>query len=111
MEKLAVGTRNSTGSPYPSPRSSMDAFGHTKAQITYSPTASAHEQHQPRPPPEDLWDIVCNDTVLPINMTLAAVRQYVWRQSGEVVLYYRRRRPREDQQPATRTPTTATVPP
>jgi WD repeat-containing protein 48 len=25
-------------------------------------------------------------------MTLAVVRQYVWRQSGEVVLHYRRRR-------------------
>ncbi|KAH9172516.1 hypothetical protein EDB89DRAFT_2229318 [Lactarius sanguifluus] len=67
----------------------------------FLPTPIAHElQHQHRPPPEDLWEIVCNDTVLPINMTLAAVRQYVWRQSGEVVLYYRRRRPsahREDQ--------------
>ena len=69
----------------------MDAHGHPRAQSTHSPTVIAHE-HQHRPLPEDLWDIICNDTVLPINMTLAAVRQYVWRQSGEVVLYYRRRR-------------------
>ena len=57
-----------------------------------------------RPPPEELWDIICNDTVLPINMTLAAVRQYVWRQSSEVVLYFRRKRPagaqKEDLRPA-----------
>ena len=37
-------------------------------------------------------------------MTLAAVRQYVWRQSSEVVLYFRRKRPagaqKEDQRPA-----------
>jgi len=106
IEKLTVGTRSLTASPHPSPRSSMDALGHTRVQTTHSPTAAAHEH----PPPEDLWDIVCNDTVLPINMTLAAVRQYVWRQSGEVVLYYRRRRPREDQRPATTVPTTTPPP-
>ncbi|KAH8995974.1 WD40 repeat-like protein [Lactarius akahatsu] len=103
IEKMSVGTR----SAHPSPRSSMDAHGHSRAQTSFSPTPIAHE-HQHRPPPEDLWEIVCNDTVLPINMTLAAVRQYVWRQSGEVVLYYRRRRPsahREDQRH-----TTSTVP-
>ena len=26
------------------------------------------------------------------NVTLAVVRQYIWRQSGEVVLHYRRKR-------------------
>jgi WD repeat-containing protein 48 len=58
--------------------------------------AAAHEQNPPNQPPhlgpDDLWEISCNDTVLPPNMTLAVVRQYVWRQSGEVVLYYRRKR-------------------
>ncbi|KAI0074894.1 WD40 repeat-like protein [Panus rudis PR-1116 ss-1] len=44
-----------------------------------------------RPPPEELFEIICNDTVLPLNMTLAAVRQYVWRQSGELIMYYRKR--------------------
>ena len=32
---------------------------------------------------------MCNDTVLLPNVTLAVVRQYIWRQSGEVVLHYR----------------------
>ncbi len=96
MEKLSLGTRSATTSPHPSPRSSVDVFGHTRAQTFISPTAivSAHEhEHEHCPPPEDLWDILCNDTVLPNNMTLAAVRQYVWRQASEVVLYYRLRRP------------------
>ena len=43
--------------------------------------------------PEDLYEILCNDTVLPLDMTLAAVRQYVWRQVGELVMYYRRKVP------------------
>lgn len=92
--------RSLTASPHPSPRSSMDVHG----GYSRAPTAIAHEHHQHRLPPEDLWEIICNDTVLPINMTLAAVRQYVWRQAGDVVLYYRRRRPsahREDRRPAT----------
>ncbi|KAI9438924.1 WD40 repeat-like protein [Lactarius indigo] len=105
IEKMSVGTRSMTASPHPSPRSSMDAHGHSRAQTSLSPTPIAHE-HQHHPPPEDIWEIVCIDTVLPINMTLAAVRQYVWRQSGEVVLYYRRRRSsahKEEQRPAATT--------
>lgn len=43
--------------------------------------------------PEDLYEILCNDTILPLDMTLAAVRQYVWRQAGELVMYYRRKVP------------------
>ncbi|KAF9510485.1 hypothetical protein BS47DRAFT_1300152, partial [Hydnum rufescens UP504] len=39
------------------------------------------------------FEILCNDMVLPVNMTLAAVRHYVWRQSGELVMHYRRRVP------------------
>jgi hypothetical protein len=86
----------------------MDAFGYPRAQTTYSPVSPAHD----RPPPEELWDIICNDTVLPINMTLAAVRQYVWRQSSEVVLYYRRKRSgtqKEVQRTVGTTPSIATV--
>jgi hypothetical protein len=61
--------------------------------------AVLHEQqkkfpfNQPHSRPDELWEIVCNETVLPHNMTLAVVRQHVWRQSGEVVLHYRRKRP------------------
>jgi WD repeat-containing protein 48 len=68
-------------------------------QKAHGPPHTAAAAHEPRVPNQpvhpvldDLWEISCNDTVLPPNMTLAVVRQYVWRQSGEVVLYYRRKR-------------------
>ncbi|KAK7696520.1 hypothetical protein QCA50_001178 [Cerrena zonata] len=44
-----------------------------------------------RPRPEESFEILCNDMVLPLDMTLAAVRQFVWRSSGELVMHYRRR--------------------
>jgi WD repeat-containing protein 48 len=40
---------------------------------------------------EELYEILCNDAVLPLDMTLAAVRQFVWRSSAELVLHYRRK--------------------
>ncbi|KAF9443980.1 hypothetical protein P691DRAFT_737182 [Macrolepiota fuliginosa MF-IS2] len=40
---------------------------------------------------ETEYEILCGDTLLPLNMTLAAVRQYVWKQSAELVMHYRRR--------------------
>ncbi|KAK7012216.1 WD-repeats-region domain-containing protein [Favolaschia claudopus] len=46
----------------------------------------------PRPRAEDLYEILCNDVVLPLDMSIAAVRQYVWRQSAELVMNYRTRR-------------------
>ena len=32
-----------------------------------------------------------DDHVLPLDMTLATVRQYLWHQSGELVMHYRRK--------------------
>jgi len=37
------------------------------------------------------YELVCNDVVLPGEMTLAAVRQYVWKQASDLVLQYRRK--------------------
>ncbi|KAG6900019.1 hypothetical protein C0993_004202 [Termitomyces sp. T159_Od127] len=57
------------------------------------------ERVQPKPPPEDELEILCNDVVLHLNMSLAVVRQYIWKQSSELTMYYRRKlptnRPRE----------------
>lgn len=47
------------------------------------------------PRAEDVYEILCNEQVLPLDMTLAAVRQFVWRQAGELVMSYRRK-PRRD---------------
>jgi hypothetical protein len=41
----------------------------------------------------DSLEILCDDMVLPVNMTLAAVRHYIWRQPGELVMHYRRTAP------------------
>ncbi|KDR71860.1 hypothetical protein GALMADRAFT_253641 [Galerina marginata CBS 339.88] len=46
-----------------------------------------------RPRAEDEYEILCNDTLLPLGMSLAAVRQYVWKQGAELVMHYRRKRP------------------
>jgi WD repeat-containing protein 48 len=46
----------------------------------------------PRPRAEDLYEILCNDVVLPLDMSIAAVRQYVWRQTTELTMCYRRNR-------------------
>jgi WD repeat-containing protein 48 len=56
----------------------------------YQPRPSAESQDLPRA--EDVYEILCNDVVLPLGMNLAAVRQYVWKQSAELIMHYRRRR-------------------
>ena len=45
-----------------------------------------------RPRAEDEYEILCNEALLPLGMTLAVVRQYVWKQSTELVMHYRRKR-------------------
>ncbi|KAG9093864.1 hypothetical protein FRC06_011334 [Ceratobasidium sp. 370] len=39
--------------------------------------------------PEREYEILCNEQVLNAGATLAAVRQYVWRNAGELVMHYR----------------------
>lgn len=73
---------NAAGSHATTPRSSLDA-----RSLKLSRTDS-----EPRPRPEDHFEIVCNDTVLSMDMTLASVRQYVWRQSSELVMHYRKKK-------------------
>ena len=58
------------------------------------PNMQLHGTYLPQvqlPRAEDAYEILCNDQVLSNDMTLAAVRQFVWRQSGELVMYYRRK--------------------
>ncbi|KAG9318516.1 hypothetical protein JVU11DRAFT_607 [Chiua virens] len=47
---------------------------------------------------EETYEILCNDTVLSLDMTLAAVRRYFWRQSSELTMCYRLRKPPSDAQ-------------
>ncbi|KAF4578770.1 hypothetical protein EYR36_000577 [Pleurotus pulmonarius] len=48
-----------------------------------------------RPKAEDIYEILCNDVLLPLDMCIAAVRQYVWRQAGELVMHYRKKMPKQ----------------
>ena len=77
----ATGTPLSQGTP----RSSFDA-----RRTSPNSNASFRTSH-PGAKAEDLYQILCNDTVLSLDMTLAAVRQFVWRQSTELTMYYRRK--------------------
>ena len=63
-----------------SPRSSSE-------QILSSPSTAAERHHRAA----GEFEILCNDVVLPNNMTLAAVRHYVWRQGNELTMHYRRK--------------------
>ncbi|KAF5335676.1 hypothetical protein D9611_009691 [Ephemerocybe angulata] len=81
LEKVAA----SESSKVPSVRSSLDA-NHPQSTSTESSSGLAS-----RPRPEDQYEILCSEALLPLDMTLAAVRQYVWRQSGELVMHYRRK--------------------
>lgn len=65
------------------PQSSFDTRSYS--------SAGKNRESDSRPRAEDLYEILCNDVVLPLDMTLAAVRQFVWRQSAELSMYYRRR--------------------
>lgn len=57
------------------------------------PTPGSPSTDNFRSPAEEVYEILCNDTVLSLDMTLAAVRQYFWRQSSEMTMYYRLRNP------------------
>ena len=76
--------RKGEGFPSPisqgSPRSSLET-NHKLSSVKSSP----------RPKAEDLCQIMCNDAVLPLDMTLADSRQFTCRQSTELIMYYRRK--------------------
>ncbi|EMD31556.1 hypothetical protein CERSUDRAFT_88909 [Gelatoporia subvermispora B] len=81
LERIA-GSHTSTPN---TPRTSSDSR-------SLSSGAKSRESES-RPRAEDMYEILCNDTVLPLDMTLAAVRQFIWRQAGELSMYYRRKNP------------------
>jgi len=72
--------RMSTSSRAGSIRSSVDGL----------PGRNVHNPS--RPQADELYELLCNDTILPMNMALGAVRQYVWKSSAELVLVYRRKK-------------------
>ncbi|KAI9461530.1 hypothetical protein F5148DRAFT_1214939 [Russula earlei] len=85
IENLGLGTPGSG-----TPKSSVERHK-LSSETTHAGDQHEQKANHGQPRPSDLWEIVCNDTVLSPNMILAVVRQYVWRQGGEVVLHYRRK--------------------
>ncbi len=83
LERITAGSRAATAAN--TPRSSFDARSMS--------SVGRPREGDTRPRPEDQFEILCHDAVLPLDMTLAAVRQYIWRQSGELIMYYRRKHP------------------
>jgi WD repeat-containing protein 48 len=65
------------------PRSSVETRGPSSDSLARSSHSGTKA--------EDVYQILCNDTILPLDMTLAAVRQFVWRQAAELTMYYRRK--------------------
>ena len=82
LDKIGGGSRSTTAAN--TPRSSLDAR-------SLSSVSKGRSETEPRARAEDQYEILCNDTILPLDMTLAAVRQFVWRSSAELVMHYRRK--------------------
>ena len=61
----------------------------TTPRSSFERRSSTSARRDSRPRAEEQYEILCNDMVLPLDMTLAAVRQYIWRQSAELVMHYR----------------------
>ncbi|KAF8321362.1 hypothetical protein DL93DRAFT_2093982 [Clavulina sp. PMI_390] len=96
----APATTSTTASPSASTTATLAAPGAAGAVTSTSPPASEPMRSLPSSSPQTTeqhrhaaneFEILCNDTVLPFNMTLAAVRHYVWRQSGELAMQYRKK--------------------
>lgn len=96
IDKMAAGVASTATSPRVTPRSSFDS--HSAAMRPRDDRARA----------EETWEILCNDVPLPLDMTLAVVRQFVWKQAGELTMHYRRRRTPLTDGRAPNTPPTVT---
>ncbi|KZW03181.1 WD40 repeat-like protein [Exidia glandulosa HHB12029] len=105
-DAAAVRSVRSTNSPRPTTSgSATPAQQHLNVQPPGTPrsrAASLDESAVPAPDARDQtvlglsgasYELLTNDVVLPGEMTLAAVRQFVWKQANDLVLYYRRKSP------------------
>ncbi|KAF8585272.1 WD40 repeat-like protein [Ramaria rubella] len=73
------------------PRSSVDSSGAVRVGSAPSQSNMQYKTDVEKPRPEDAYELLCNDIVLPLNMTLASIRHYVWRSSAELLLFYRKK--------------------
>lgn len=59
------------------------------------PPSSDDDGFDPTRKPEEIIELVCNGMVLPVKMTLGAVRAFVFRGGGDIVIGYRLRKVEE----------------
>jgi hypothetical protein len=79
-QTTAVGSENrATNEQAGEERKSHDSVGSQNSQGLNDATVRAGEK----------YEILCNEQVLNTAATLAAVRQYIWRNAGELVMHYR----------------------
>ncbi|KAF9466659.1 hypothetical protein BDZ94DRAFT_1186716 [Collybia nuda] len=64
---------------------------HVQEKLDKIATSSDSKPHRRA---EDEYEILCNEVLLPLSMSLAAVRQYVWKQGVELTMHYRRISPK-----------------
>ncbi|PVG01194.1 hypothetical protein CPB86DRAFT_805384 [Serendipita vermifera] len=81
----------------PPSSSSTRSSGSNHHQATGNPRhrkssrAAIEEEEAVQKKPEDLYELLCNDVVIPNSMTLAAVKHFRWKSGGELVMEYRRK--------------------
>ncbi|EIW77695.1 WD40 repeat-like protein [Coniophora puteana RWD-64-598 SS2] len=83
LDKLSGSSGTPTSATTPD---SIPPMSPTPSMISVNATTSARQN---RHRAEEMYEILCNDIVLPLDMTLATVRQYYWRQMGELIMHYR----------------------
>ncbi|KAI5123015.1 hypothetical protein M0805_007636 [Coniferiporia weirii] len=86
-----IANNHARGSPSPAPTPSPSASRSSTPRLSQHSPLHGHGHESTLPRAEEVYEILCNDQVLPLDMTLAAVRQFVWRSSGELVMHYRRK--------------------
>ncbi|KAI5807257.1 hypothetical protein DFH27DRAFT_590196 [Peziza echinospora] len=60
------------------------------------PTDGAPPKHvEPSLKPEDWLELLCHEQLVPMNMTLATLKGHVWKNAGDVMIYFRRKDWRE----------------
>eukprot|EP00898_Chlorokybus_atmophyticus_P001692 jgi/Chlat1/2523/Chrsp175S02431 len=89
MQRLQLGPPTSTGRPNRRQETlSQQSFDSNDGTANGASTAEGEEEEAEELPIE----VVCNEQVLPPDMSLATVRTYVWKRPDDLVLYYRTRR-------------------
>uniref|UniRef100_A0A093VT44 UBP9-binding protein n=1 Tax=Talaromyces marneffei PM1 TaxID=1077442 RepID=A0A093VT44_TALMA len=56
--------------------------------------------------PEDYLELYCQNTLVPINMTLATIKTHIWRTGGDMILFYKANGKKVIRSPATEQETT-----